>query len=280
MIENLKISEPLVTIIIPAYNHEKYVKTCIESVLNQTYSNLEIIIFNDGSTDKTDEEIKSVIENNNKNIKYISKQNEGLCTTLNEGLKIANGKYVTFIASDDLWMSNRIEKLVGFLENNKCFHMVFSDTYFMYGDIKSTDRYSDYKSIIKKSFLNSVPNVNLYEVLLCENIIPAVTVLLKKECYENVGYYDTSIRFEDYDMWLRISKKYSIAFIDEPLAYYRLHDRNMSKNIKLMLIGSFQALSKQYKSDYFKGKFFKKALYFNKFILRAIKNKINKKLLS
>lgn len=269
-------SKPLVSVIIPAYNHESYIKSCIESVLNQNYSNIELIIFNDGSTDKTDDVIRSVLVNKGGNIKYISKENEGLCKTLNKGLEIAHGTYIAFIASDDLWLPDRINKQVDFLENNKNLGMVFSDAYFIYGQDKSKDKYTGYKPIIRKCYLNSVPNTNIYEMLLRENIIPAVSALIRRDCYEKVGQYDISLKFEDYDMWLRISKEYPIGFIDEPLVYYRLHDSNISKNMKVMFIGSIQALKKQYNSEYFTGKPFKKFIFFLEFLSRAFMNKVNK----
>lgn len=279
MNSTLNYPKPLVSVIIPAYNHEKYVKSCIESVLDQTYDNIELLIFNDGSTDKTDDVIRTVLKVKSGNIKYISKENEGLCKTLNKGLEIANGTYIALIASDDLWLPDRIYKQVNFLENNKNIGMVFSDAYFMYDHKKSKDKYTGYKPIIRKCFLNSLPNTNIYEALLNENIIPAVSALIKKECYRKVGLYDIDLKFEDYDMWLRISKEYPIGFIDEPLVYYRLHDSNISKNMKVMFTGSIQALKKQYNSEYFDGKPLKKLICFIKFIGRAIKNKINKHLL-
>ena len=104
-----------VSIIIPVYNTEKYIKQCIDSIINQTYKNIEIIIVNDGSTDKTE---KILREYNNSNIIYIEQSNKGVSSARNNGLKLATGKYVVFIDSDDFCEINMIEDMVKDIENN------------------------------------------------------------------------------------------------------------------------------------------------------------------
>lgn len=110
--------KPLVTVIVPAYNHENYIEDCLKSIVTQSYDNMQIIVFNDGSKDKTDFVIEKIIEENKRKIEYVSKENEGLCKTLNKGLAMAKKEYVLTIASDDIWLPNKIKEQVNFFEVN------------------------------------------------------------------------------------------------------------------------------------------------------------------
>lgn len=269
-------NNPLVSVIVPAYNHELYIEDCLKSIVSQTYDNLEIIIINDGSKDNTGLVIEKFIEVQNRKIKYISKENEGLCKTLNMGLKLSKGKYIAFIASDDLWVSTRIEKQINFLENNKNIGLVYSDAYFIKDNKKTEIKYSDYKPRISRYFKDSIQNTNIYELLLVDNFIIALTVLVRRECYDKAGIFDESLKIEDYDMWLRITKYYPIGYIDVPLAYYRLHKTNVSNNMRLMLGEAIKTIFKQFKEEPLKSQPHKIPILFISFFLNALKYKLIK----
>lgn len=266
---------PLVTVIVPAYNHENYVEDCLRSVVEQTYDNLQIIVFNDGSKDNTGQVIEKFIEKQQRKIEYVSKENEGLCKTLNKGIERSEGEYIATIASDDIWFPNKIEEQVNFLENNKNIGLVFSDAFFLKGNVKTKMKYSEYKTRLRKHFKNSIQNANFYESLLIENLVVAVTVMTRKECFDRVGIFDESLKYEDYDMWLRISKYYPIGYLDKPLAYYRIHTTNISNNTSLMLTGALQIIMKQFKEEPLKNKAYKFILL-AMFLLKTFKNRINK----
>lgn len=267
---------PLVTVIVPAYNHEKYIEDCLKSIVEQTYDNMQIIVLNDGSKDRTGIVIERFIGNQKRKIEYISKENEGLCKTLNKALRQSKGEYIAIIASDDIWLPNKIEEQVKFLEENKNIGLVCTDAYFFKDSEKTDIKYSDYKPRLKKYFKNSIQNVNIYESLLTENLILAVTVMIRKECFDKVGLFDESLKYEDYDMWLRISKYYPIGYLDNALAYYRMHDTNVSNNVSFMLTGALQAIVKQFKEKPLKSKPQKAIILFIIFLLTILKNKINK----
>lgn len=267
---------PLVSVIIPAYNHEQYVGACLKSVIEQSYRNIEIIVINDGSTDNTEEEILSLTQNSERNINFISKENEGVCKTLNLGLSIAKGKYIAFLASDDMWVHNRIEKQVCFLEKNCNVGFIFSDSKFVFNEVVSVSRYSDYKTVLNKIFSKPYTIKDIYYDLLLENFISAITVLVRKKCIDEVGVFDSNIAFEDYDMWLRLSKKFPVAYIPEPLALYRIHTKNISHDTKLMLRGTFQTILKQYKEEPLRGKYLKIISLFYKLIFNLLKNRIKR----
>lgn len=273
-------NNPLVSVIIPAYNHEKYIIDCLKSVINQTYSNIEIIVINDGSTDSTERVIIEFINNNDIDINFISKKNEGICKTLNNGLNLAKGKYISFLASDDMFAPQMIEKEVEFMENNKSIGLVYTDAYFINFNKITNKKYTDYKPIIKKCFKKGIQNKDIYEVLLTGDIITALGTLIKKECFELLGPFDENFISEDYDMWFRITKEYPIGFIDEPLCYYRIHDTNISNsNLFHSLIEVIKILLKQLNESHIKNNPIKKFLILIKFLYIILKNRINKKFL-
>jgi alpha-1,3-rhamnosyltransferase len=271
-----------VSVIIPAYNHERYIEEALQSVIKQTYKNIELIVINDGSTDETGTVITKFIKKyKNFNIEYINKPNEGVCRTLNKGLKLAKGKYVAILASDDMWASERIEKQLQLMEANANIGLVFSDHYFVrYNEITNI-KATDYKPNIKKCFVNNIQNVNIYEKLLTENIIPAVTVLIRKECFDKIGGFDNNFKAEDYDMWLRISKEYPIAFIDEPLAYYRIHDSNVSTDANIFdtIKTVRKMIKKQYNDRPLKHQYIKKSYLFIRLCYTLIRNRFLRTLL-
>ena len=273
-------NNPLVSVIIPAYNHEKYIIDCLKSVINQTYSNIEIIVINDGSTDSTERVIREFINSTDIDIDFISKKNEGICKTINKGLNIAKGKYISFLASDDMFAPQMIKKQVEFMENNKNISLVCTDAYFINIDKLTNKKYTDYKPIIKKCFKNGIQNKDIYEVLLTGNIIIALTTLIRRECFEVLGLFDETLKYGDYDMWLRIAQEYPIGFIDEPLGYYRIHDINFSnKNLLVYLRTTIQILRKQFGEEPIKNKHIKKIVVLINFLNNIIKNRSNKKFL-
>jgi alpha-1,3-rhamnosyltransferase len=268
---------PLVSVIIPAYNHEMYIEEALQSVINQTYKNIQLIVINDGSTDGTGAVIVNFIKKNDKfNIEYFSKPNEGICRTFNKGLELAKGKYIALLASDDMYASDKTEKQLRLMEENANIGLVFSDHYFVRFNQVTQIKATDYKPSTKRCFVNNIQNVNMYEKLLTENIIPALTVLIRKECFDKVGGFDNDLQREDYDMWLRISKEFPIAFIDEPLAYYRIHDSNLShtavgfNTFKIIMA----TMKKQYNDSPLKHQYFKRKYLFLKLWYTLMKNRL------
>ena len=221
-----------VSVIIPTYNYAHYITEAVESVLNQTYKDFEIIVVDDGSTDNTKEVIRPYLNK----IKYIYQQNSGPSAARNRGIKEAKGEYIAFLDADDIWLPQKLELQIKFIEKEKELGLVFSDmTCF------------NEKGILKKSFLKDIPVFNdlcieslssiekiisddVFNALLQGNFIPTNTVIVKKECFDKVGLFDENLLFvEDRDMWLRIALAYRIGFIKLPLVKRRFHRRNINK---------------------------------------------------
>jgi alpha-1,3-rhamnosyltransferase len=268
---------PLVSVIIPAYNHELYIEEALQSVVDQTYPNIELIVINDGSTDGTAKVITDFISRHqNHNIQFINKQNEGVCKTLNKGLEMSTGEYVAFLASDDLWLSDRVSIQVRFLEKNENIGMVFSDAWFLRFNTKTDIRWSDYKPGINNYFKNSIQNTDMYRVLLTQMIIPALTVMIRKQVLNEVGFFDENLVYEDDDMWLRIALKYPIAYIDIPLALYRIHDSNISSNTRFMVKGMIQTIRKHLRMEPLKNQPLIRVVIINQLAFNLISNRIKK----
>lgn len=240
---------PLVSVRISAYNHDKYIAEAIESVINQTYQNLEFIIVNDGSTDNTHDIISKYIEQCQKRFvrfEYRNRENKGLSATLNECIKWSKGKYSTGTASDDVMLPNKISLLVEKLEKlDDSYAAAFGDASFI--DANSEKIYLDLKSSKKiekemrtNSFLDFYTNnrdINYkdknifgsYETLLSGNYLPAMSAVVKLDKIRKIGGWTNGNTIEDWEMWLKLSKKYKFTFIDKSVAFYRWHESNTIK---------------------------------------------------
>jgi alpha-1,3-rhamnosyltransferase len=218
-------NKPLVTVLVPAYNHENFIEEAIESIITQSYKNIELIITNDGSLDKTNEKILSMedkCKNRFVNFKYINRANKGLLMTLKEMEALINGKYMTLCYSDDIYLQNRISKQVSTLEENENYALC-------YGKMVGIDENSkivkgEYKSKYSKSGF-------VFDQLLERNFIPAPTVMMRTDIFKSVGGYDLGFYYDDYPLWLKIAYDHPIKYIDESLVYYRTHGENVSSDI-------------------------------------------------
>ena len=248
---------PLVTVLIPAYNHEKYVNETLLSIINQTYNNIELIILNDGSTDNTGEVISQLGERCNKrfiNFEYINRENKGLLNTLKEMESCISGKYFMTFASDDISLPQRIEKQVDILEKNSEYAMCYTSL-----------KYIDHNSVIldKPHKIKHCKTGNVFKNLLYQNFIPAPTVMMRSSVFKELNGYSSDFDFEDYPLWLKIAYKHKIIFLNQKLVHYRLHPNNMSKNL-IKTILAVEALLYSWKNETVFPKVIKK-FYLNSF---------------
>lgn len=242
-----KIKNNLVSVLIPAYNHENYIQETIESIINQTYPNIELIILDDGSKDKTWEkitELKPKCENRFVKSHFETKQNEGTCITLNKLLKLSSGEFVYIIASDDLAKPQAIEEEVKFLQDNPDYALAVGDNEYVDSMGKqifrtqkaftSNIKNAKYKTV--KEFLSSKLKIDFlsddfgsYKTLYKENYIPN-GYLIRKNIFETIGNFTKNAPLEDFWLMLQISKYKKMKYIDEILFSYRIHDTNTIGN--------------------------------------------------
>jgi len=217
----------LVSVGVALYNHEKYIIKCLESIVKQTYKNIELIVIDDGSPDNSFQIAKDYLENQefNKNYKIHTRPNKGMCNTLNEIAKQAKGKYISFIGSDDCWMLNKIEDQVKYLEENPEYMLVHSNSQVIDSD-------NNKKNILDYSKKKNTGD--LFDAIIEGNGgINTPSHLYKTEVYDRIGYYDASLKFEDTDFWLRLTKIYKVGYINKIHTFYRWHEDNLSgsKNV-------------------------------------------------
>lgn len=200
-----------VSIIIPVYDGEKYIREAVDSALNQTYKDFEIIVIDDGSKDNT----PNILETYGSKIKWKSQENKGQASAINEGINMAEGKYIAYLDADDVCLPERFENQVKYLDEHFNVGLVFSDRY----QINENGKI--------QRIMKSRPHDNF--VLLQDNYIPRSSVMHKRECLDEVGLFDESITGgDDLDMWIRISEKFEMGYIGKPLIKYRVHKENIS----------------------------------------------------
>jgi alpha-1,3-rhamnosyltransferase len=213
---------PLVSVIIPAYNHESFVEMAIDSVMGQTYPNIELTVFDDGSTDRTAEKIQECCSRYGEKIRFIQQENKGLVKTLNSGIKLSKGKYWCQLASDDLMDKDNIRKKVNFLQRNEEFDAVCSDALILRPD------HSVSRMIPEKVKPDPLRIRKLRDAFAIKMFFPSL--LLQKSVFDRIGKFDESMRYyEDKEMKIRLLLNCKVGYIDEPLMTWRLHDSNTSR---------------------------------------------------
>ena len=211
---------PKISVIMPVYNAEKYIREAIESILNQTFEDFEFIIINDGSTDFT----KSIIESyKDSRIKIINHEiNQGVYISRNEGLKIARGEFIANFDSDDISMKNRLEKQLSFT-------MKYPDIAVIGSWMEMTDMKFSKTYILK---YNCDPAIIKWDQIL-KNQISNPASFFRKKIIDKVGYYKKKYKYAgDYDFWSRISRKYKMSNISKVLVRQRIHDESITGTLR------------------------------------------------
>lgn len=207
-------NQELVSVIIPTYNRASYLIQSIESVLAQSYRNLEVIVVNDGSTDET----RAILEPYRSRIAYYEKTNGGKSSALNLGLKHISGEYVWVFDDDDIALPELVESHMSVFESQTQIDFVYSGYAFFEGN--------DSNNVIETVEARAHPDAEMVGELLNGNFISGVSVLVRKRCYDRVGCYDERlIRAQDYDMWIRLARAgFRAGVIGRPLVRVRKHD--------------------------------------------------------
>ena len=220
----IEYSTPLVTVYIPVFNGEKFVVEAVTSVLNQTYTNFELIIVNDGSTDHTLQLLKNLDDNR---IKLIDlSENKGNCYAANIALRQARGKYIIRMDADDISFPNRIEEQVVYMESNP--EVVLSGA-----SMKLISANSDKSEVWK--YPKSPETAKAAFIFKC-GVMQPISIVRTETIHNNQLFYDESNRdsyAEDYDLFYRISKLGKLGNIDKVLLYYRRHESNLTVTTSL-----------------------------------------------
>lgn len=215
----MEASKSLVSIIIPVYNGENYLRESIDSALEQTYDCIEILVINDGSQDKTEEVALSY----GNRIRYFAKKNGGVSTALNTGILNMHGEYFSWLSHDDLYMPDKIKIQMEALSDNP-----------------TKIAYSDYAVINKDGAIIAEMNIDkkyphadftfgLFPIL--RQVLSGISLLIHKSHFERVGLFDERLRVtQDYDLWFKMLRDQNIVYINKPLVMHREHGAQVTHN--------------------------------------------------
>lgn len=211
-----------VCVIIPVYNAMAYLPAALASVLEQTFTDFEVLIINDGSSDNIQKWAKSITD---RRVKLISQANQGVSVARNTGISKAQGEYIAFLDADDIWEPTKLAKQVEFLDAHPAVGLV--STW-----VKLVNEQGKFLSETKLSFKPE----NIWHQMIEQCLIACGSVpMVRRSCFETVGLFDPSLKFgEDWEMWTRIAARYDFGLLEECLVSYRQHDNNISKNFQEM----------------------------------------------
>lgn len=226
----------LVSVIIPTYNRKKFLKEAIESALNQKFKEKEIIVVDDGSSDGTFEEIK------NYPVKYFYQKNRGPASARNLGIKNSRGNLIAFLDSDDLWTEEKLLLQIEFLKEYPEYLLVHTNEIWIKNG-KPLKQLERHKKGGGDQFERSLE--------LC--VISPSSVLIKKELFEKVGIFDEEFpACEDYELWLRVTSRYNIGFIEKELVVKRGgHEDQLSKIVPCLDYWRARAIGKLIQNNWF-----------------------------
>jgi glycosyltransferase involved in cell wall biosynthesis len=212
---------PFFSIIIPLYNKEKFIENTLKSIINQSFTDFEIIIINDGSSDKSEEKVMNF---NDSRIRYYLKKNSGVSATRNYGIAKSNSNYITFIDADDYWFTTFLQEM--FTNIQKYTQLkVFTAAI----EIQTSKKVFPARYSIKKT--NDCEIVNYFDASKKESVIWTSCAVFHKSIFEQVGNFDTTLKNgEDIDLWIRIGLIYPILFSWKILARYVYDAKSLSKN--------------------------------------------------
>jgi glycosyltransferase involved in cell wall biosynthesis len=210
---------PKVSVIIPVYNGTNYLHEAIDSVLSQTYPNHEVIVVDDGSTDET----WTVIQSYGSHVRGIRKENGGVASALNCGVRESTGDYIAWLSHDDLFLANKLERQVEFLRRFPEFKACYTDYYVIDEDGK----------ILREVETPWYPRFEAMRALFGRVYLNGSTMLIERSCFEKVGLFSERLRYtQDIEMWLRFLRHFEIGRVPEKLGKQRVHFVQGSRNLE------------------------------------------------
>lgn len=225
---------PSVTVVIPCYNHARYLPLALRSVMAQTFTRWEAIVVNDGSTDDTATVIAQFTD---PRIRHIDQENQGLSAARNAGIRAAKGEYLAFLDADDEWLPQFLHRCVAVLDAEATLAGVYTQNYFIDQEGKVLPQLGG-RPIRRTLFRTQLPETWVF---------PPCAALVRNAIVREVGLFDTQLTsVEDLDLWLRIGKRYEMWSIPEPLVRYRIYPGSMSTNAERMHQNLIKVLAKYF----------------------------------
>lgn len=223
-------SKPLVSVLIPAYNHERFVQRCLDSVLEDPYPAKEIVIIDDGSTDHTGERIAEWVRRYGEQLRveYVRRENRGIAATLNELAARAHGEFLRLGASDDYLLPGGLQAQVRYLQTHPRKRAVIGDSIVVdqYGNKLHDSGMHDLHGADKRLYRT---DDGIRRAVISQWAIGGPVALLRKNALETVDRWTEGLRIDDWDFFLRLAAQDALGFIDMRVCAYRLHGHNLSK---------------------------------------------------
>ncbi|RLB01023.1 MAG: glycosyltransferase family 2 protein [Deltaproteobacteria bacterium] len=207
---------PRVSVIIPVYNGEAFIKDAVDSVLNQTFRDFELIVVNDGSEDNTEDVLLPYI----RSIRYIKTKNRGVSAARNMGIRLSKGEFVAFLDQDDVFHPRKLEVTVSYLDAHPDMAMVYTPI----------DRIDSEGTMLQRKRLKGHSG-DIFPRLFLKSFIAPSMAVCRKKIFSKIGMFSETLSSEgeDYDLFLRIASRFKVGYVNEPLVIYRLHPGNVSK---------------------------------------------------
>jgi glycosyltransferase involved in cell wall biosynthesis len=225
-------SEKMVSLIIPIYNGEKYIVETLNSVINQTYKNIEILCIIDGTKDQSKELIEALAD---PRISVIEQENHGATWTRNMAINLVSGKYVWFLDQDDNLMPGCIEAAVAEIERTGSAGVAVN------GHLIDSN-----SQIIRRMYRINKPILSLRKLVKGNQLFTTSQVLLRRDAILQNGGFDIDAGIaDDWDMWIRVVREGKLDFLDQHLMQYRLHENNHSKNFEKMFRGEMHIVDQK-----------------------------------
>jgi len=207
----------MISVIIPTYNSTKYIGEAINSVLRQTFTDYEIIVVDDGSTDNT----KEIIDNNFPQVRYYYLPHRGVSRARNYGIQRARGEFIAFLDADDLWLPEKLEKQIGVFNADQELMLVFTEHRFFDSNGIREATFSKKERLMTGDI---VKNIFLY------SHVALPTVMVRKNVFQEIGYFEENLNVaEDDNLWIRIALKFRIHLLDEVLVHCRMTENSLSR---------------------------------------------------
>ena len=212
-------ARPLISVVTATYNMSQFIEAAVESVIAQTYENLQYVIIDDGSTDGTSERISKFLKD--PRLEYHYQDNQGQTVAKNNGIRLARGDYICFLDADNIWLSDKLEKQL------RTFSTIPSHFKILYAD----QLYINDKGIVIGKPSLETHSGRIADKLLFENFVTFNTAMVERTCFEELGPFDESLdRSIDYELWLRFSRRYEFYHLSEVTTYYRIWEGQMSRD--------------------------------------------------
>ncbi len=218
---------PLVSVICLCYNHERFVRLAVESVIEQTYNPIQIILADDASDDSSQTIIRQ-LKNDYPHLEVLlSQENLGNCKAFNKAYALAKGDFVVDFSTDDIMLPDRIQKQVeAFLALDERTGVIFTDA--IYIDQQGAFLREHFSYLLGKGLIGSIPEGDVYQAVLSSYFIPSPTMMIRRKVLDDLGGYDETLSYEDFDLWVRSAREFQYAFLNEKLTAIRKLGKSMS----------------------------------------------------